>query len=419
MRIKPVTESGTGYVGLISENYIAVACVLNWLYGRLNQVAAKEEDGLYSFPEKANGSWKGDQCKAWFQAHKIAGYTKLRTVVEMNEQIAALLEAGLLHKSTGDLPLAEPEETASLSAVEDMIMSMAAMISHAIVDEVMTARAVALEWHVLIFLSCFHCVDKLSPKEKPKWIESYNFVSLKKMAEEMLYYQPLTLVWDGDGAKVLQTVKQVCRYGIGNNFASPAARQYFREKSIKEILVCAAALLPEEEIRKIPGLNNDDDNDNDDEQSDGNGWEKGVNAQNQTKSLHFCGFCSHLTEVEARSAIVGEMVPILACILGTGQLVVPLVPDKNGTKKCLLIVADDNDSPVGTDVVCCGTHYFKWHPYDVYDMPAETDIVHYGLMLPWLWGGVGSNSYYTITHTWLKVGEGHQLHHYHMRGARY
>ncbi len=70
-----------------------------------------------------------------------------------------------------------------------------------------------VDMHIKIFLQCFHRFDitmqKNDEERKPKWLTSYNFISLTTIPLILQQYGPVRNQWEGGGLgeKIIQQMK--------------------------------------------------------------------------------------------------------------------------------------------------------------------------------------------------------------------
>jgi hypothetical protein len=88
-----------------------------------------------------------------------------------------------------------------------------AMVSWIMASSVTHDSIADIDMHIKIFLQCFHQNDiamkKTNTEAKPKWITSYNFISLTNIPLILQQYGPVWNLWEGGGPRenIIQLIK--------------------------------------------------------------------------------------------------------------------------------------------------------------------------------------------------------------------
>jgi hypothetical protein len=205
---KAIPYKGGKLGGWVSENFLAVARLAKWFYGRVPDMVGEQANADISLADKKK--WTGKVCTQWL---RIRGLDTKGSAAEVKERVEAYM----------CIPTGPPLVLA-LPTADDLISmqhALAAIISRIMTESVTNEFVLDVERHIKIFLSMFTRLEgKLDPGQKmPSWISSYNFSSLLNIPEAMRMYGPLRNLWEGgyQGEGILRYVKPEASYGMRRN----------------------------------------------------------------------------------------------------------------------------------------------------------------------------------------------------------
>ena len=451
----PPIGGGT-FPGAVSENWVANARLLKWMFGGLSLLEATDEE--YEDPDIPFEDYATKQISAWLKARNVKAEGRSASVLRSQFE-------RLLSQPGGPPPIPEAiGRGVPLQDVEDLAISMLAMVSRLMVEgTVEESEALDAERHVKIFLSCLERFDKATRKsdEKEVWLTRYNLIRLLNLPKTLLRYGSLRLLWEGDGKGegALRLLKRLI-HGLRGNWALNAAQAYLRERSIQKIMHAlllsmeqqSESLLPSavalaNELRKQFGLDStdglasnkrshnameqgvgpaepdaiadadsvsvEDPEERAQQNNIGIGAEDEDEAQ-QSFNPRYKDYHRYKNITEAKQAMNdGRIVSFVmlrdssfCIVLKTGHLL-PIKAVEQTIKRC-------------------GAVYYKWeHAAETVVRPNDVGIVRYCLLLPLLAAGgfqnkeVFENEFYMITSDWKEMVENFNLSRPRMRQAVY
>lgn len=202
-RALPYLE-GTGGAW-VSENYLAFARLMPWIYSQVHLVkASKELPPLPEYDIHNKKCYNSQQCQQWLEERGI----------EVPKGAAARQNLVYQYLTSDSIP--DPMST-DIQIIHAMLVVQActAMIARLMVDAVNEEIINDADRFVRIFLSYVHRFDKLMTQNQnninpvPQWIAKANFLSLPRVIEAMRVFGPLRLLFEGgvNGEGILKYIK--------------------------------------------------------------------------------------------------------------------------------------------------------------------------------------------------------------------
>jgi hypothetical protein len=106
--------------------------------------------------------------------------------------------------------------------------------------------------HIKIFLQCFHRFDitmqKKDVETKPKWLTSYNFISLTNIPNILEQFGPVRNLWEGGGLgeKIIQLMKPTW-FGFRKNWQVNMMDRLLKSMALSRIRKSDVTLISEED----------------------------------------------------------------------------------------------------------------------------------------------------------------------------
>jgi len=137
----------------------------------------------------------------------MRGLPTLGTASEISLRVSGYMN------NPGGPPPTLPSRNSYVPLIFDVLFSLKAMVSRIMASNVSDESITGVDMHIKIFLPCFHRFDitlkNTHTEAKPKWLTSYNFVSLTNIPRILQQYGPVRNLWEGGGLgeKVIQLMK--------------------------------------------------------------------------------------------------------------------------------------------------------------------------------------------------------------------
>jgi hypothetical protein len=138
---------------------------------------------------------------------KIRGLPTKGLASELSERVSEYMNR------PGGPPDMLPPRGSYVPYIFDVLSSLKAMVSRIMTSSVTNGSITDVDMHIKIFLQCFHRFDitmqKKDEEPKPKWLTSYNFISLTNIPLILQQYGPVRNLWEGGGLgeKIIQQMK--------------------------------------------------------------------------------------------------------------------------------------------------------------------------------------------------------------------
>jgi hypothetical protein len=265
----------------------------------------------------------------------------------------------------------------------DVLTSLKAMVARVMIKNVTEESINDVDIHIKIFLQCFHRFDitmqKKDVETKPKWLTSYNFISLTNIPNILEQFGPVRNLWEGGGLgeKIIQLMKPTW-FGFRKNWQVNMMDRLLKSMALSRIRKSDVTLISEE---------NEEDEDDTDEAIKVNYSQKLVHVYKSEEDVNI-RFLQH----EPLSIVVTKD-NNFACLLPFG------------------IMKELNCSRYHHQKV--GANYYVWRLGNVTNKssrPLSTqDVKHYCLLLPQLFPDTENNlissekSYTLIDNEWNEI----------------
>lgn len=379
-KVLPYREGTLG--GWISENHLGWLRVSKWMYGNLDMLA---EDPVFVEPDPAVRTvenWTMVHNRGWLRARGLP------TTGNAAELKARVHEYRNPHR-TGGVPPILPPRGGSVNSVKQVVVSLVAMVSRAMVEEASEEAVLDLERHVKIFLNVLENFDKGKRAHLARnthlIADVSNYICLLRVPENMKRFGPLRCLWEGSGMGegILRRLKYLVS-GLTGNWASNTLTRFLRRKAYELVM-------------GLFGFEEDDEEDPDEE-----------SIRERYRTFHQY---TDLTEITS-SFNKGEPLSVIG--LADGQFGIIRKKFQRGgvTNEASFIPIQRGQ--FSEEV--CGAAYFHWEcmqpqPSNEHHVDWKSHIAHVCLLLPRLNGrgeSAKDQTYYLITTKWLEMhADGH------------
>jgi hypothetical protein len=171
--------------GWVSENFIAAGRLMIWFYSGLDEVL-KESTASVAPDGKLQKMWTKKENMSWL---KMRGLPTLGTASEISLRVSGYMN------NPGGPPPTLPSRNSYVPLIFDVLSSLKAMVSRIMASNVSDESINDVDMHIKNFLQCFHRFDitlkNTHTEAKPKWLNSYNFVSLTNIPRIFQQYGPV------------------------------------------------------------------------------------------------------------------------------------------------------------------------------------------------------------------------------------
>jgi hypothetical protein len=220
---------GSGKLGgWVSENYVAIARLLSWIYGGLAEVIP---DSTFDSPNKEQHKWTLRENQQWLSVRGLDNSGNAKTVRDRVKNYR--------NQPNGAPEVLQPRGGTAKN-VCNMTHALKAMVARVMQEEVGEEDILDAKRHIKIFLSCFDTFDKemRGENDKPTWITSYNFICLTNLPDVMQHYGPVRNLWEGggQGEKIIRLFKPVW-YGFRKNWHYNLLNNVLQQMSINRVQV--------------------------------------------------------------------------------------------------------------------------------------------------------------------------------------
>jgi hypothetical protein len=357
--------------GWVSENFIAACRLINWFYSGLDVVI--KEDVIILAPEgKPQRKWTKKENMSWL---KIRGLPTKGLAPELSERVSEYIN------HPGGPPDILPPRGSYVPYIFDVLSSLKAMVSRIMTKKVTKESITDVDMHIKIFLQCFHrfdiAIQQKDVETKPKWLTSYNFISLTNIPHILELFGPVRNLWEGGGLgeKIIQLMKPTW-FGFRKNW----------QVNMMDKLLKSMAL---GRIRKndVTSEENEEDEDDTDEALTLNYSQKLVHIYKNEEDVN-----SRFHQCEPLSIVITKD-NIFACLLPFG-MVKELICSRHHCQKV-------------------GANYYVWRLGNVTNKsssPLSTqEVKHYCLLLPQLFPDTenyltsNEKSYTLIDNEWNEI----------------
>lgn len=216
--------------GWVSENFIAACRLINWFYSGLD-IVIKEEVFILAPEGKPQYKWTKKENMAWL---KIRGLPTKGLASELSERVSEYMNY------PGGPPDIVPPRGIYVPYIFDVLSSLKAMVSRIMATNVTQESITDVEMHIKNFLQCFHRFDRIMQQNdaetKPKWLTSYNFLSLTNVPHILEQYGPVRNLWEGGGLgeKIIQLIKPTW-FGFRKNWQVNMMDKLLKSMALRRI----------------------------------------------------------------------------------------------------------------------------------------------------------------------------------------
>ena len=337
--------------GWVSENYVAVARLLPWLYSCIDDVAP---DVTFVEPTKEQRKWNMRENFAWLS---IRGLDTNGNAEQLRSRVKNYIDQPL------GPPSILPPPGGGVGNIIEMIGSLKAMVARIMKQCVSTEDIDDIECHIKLFLSSFESFDiaMRNTDTKPTWLTSYNFMCLINVPKMIQEFGPVRNLWEGggQGEKIIGLLKPLW-FGFRKNWHVNLLSNLLKRMAIDRVQCAFKKIDEKSPCAPSCGQDIEDDMESVDELD--------INSLNQSqKMVH-----KYINLEEIRSRFENRKPMSVVCM-------------RNGTFACIL--RNNTAVELHCEVVhetFCGCWYHKWsipneivqHQYTI------NDIAHYCLLLP-------------------------------------
>jgi hypothetical protein len=226
---KVLPVNGIKFGGWVSENFLGLSRLIKWYYSLLQETVATE---IITIPDCPQSKWLKRHNKEWLDRRGIPadGLAK-----ELSVLVATLLRDPQCPPATAKSGTPVQQVMTTLISLQDMIQLL--MIRE-ITNEGYYAEA---SRRIRIFMTNFDAMDKplrMKDNKKPKWISSYNFLTLLSIPDQVRQFGPLRLLWEGSvvGEGYLGYVKNEIKLGLRTGWQQNIMKKILRKKALTTIL---------------------------------------------------------------------------------------------------------------------------------------------------------------------------------------
>ena len=138
--------------GMLSENWLANARLLPWIYGPL--CFPMRRDPRYREPDVPVEQWSSNQCHLWMAAHGLSKGRKKRD--ELRREIRRLKSP----QQAANLALAE-DKCGSMEEMEHLVASTTGLVYRFMSERADLGHVASLHRHVRVFLDAFEAMDRV------------------------------------------------------------------------------------------------------------------------------------------------------------------------------------------------------------------------------------------------------------------
>ena len=199
-------KEGT-FGGWIAENWIAFMRVTNWVTARVDSIA---ENVNYQEPHEPMEKWKKDQLKNWCKWHGVAAGAR-------NKKELFIYVCELINNKDESLEVIK-NPGGEVRNVTNCLRTMSRMISILMQTEMNEDLISESDLSIRIYLRMVEELNNAlrNRNDKPIWISRSNYLSLLNLPEQMRFFGPLRLYWEGGwkGEGIIQEIKEIIRDGL-------------------------------------------------------------------------------------------------------------------------------------------------------------------------------------------------------------
>ena len=209
---------GGKFAGFISENWLAYARILPWLYQTFDEIMPNKDVHEHRpKPDQQDpGKWNYKQRKYWLGSRGLCTSGK-------TDKLLIRIQS-YFSKPQGEIPVELPIPSIATSEIELLITSLSEMLECIFAQSTNQSHIQKLDYAIRIFISAFDHIDQKLRKGKkgPKkisCINKYNFMCLMNLPGVISEMGPLRCLWEGkvQGEGYLPHVKKTYTAGMTRN----------------------------------------------------------------------------------------------------------------------------------------------------------------------------------------------------------
>ena len=201
-------KEGT-FGGWIAENWIAFMRVTNWVTARVNDIAKNVN---YEEPHKLLEKWNKAELKNWREWHGVTGARNRKQLFIYVNELRSNKDS---HLEVITNPGGEVRN------VTNCLRTMSRMISILMQTEMNEDLISESDLSIRIYLRMVEELNNAlrNKNDKPIWISRSNYLSLLNLLEQMKFFGPLRMYWEGGwkGEGIIQEMKEIIRDGLKKN----------------------------------------------------------------------------------------------------------------------------------------------------------------------------------------------------------
>ena len=232
---------GGKFAGMISENWLAYARILPWLYQTFDKIMPDKDVHRHrpKPDQKDPRKWKYDQRKYWLSVRALDTSGK-------NDKLLTRIQL-YLSKPQGEIPDELPIPSIAISEIELLITSLLDMLECILAQSTNQSHLQKLDYAIRIFISAYDHVDQKlrrkggKDKEKISCINKYNFLCLLNIPDVISDMGPPRCLWEGkvQGEGYLPHVKKAYTAGMTRNksWTTTMLHQLYIQKSFENLKI--------------------------------------------------------------------------------------------------------------------------------------------------------------------------------------
>ena len=212
--------------GWVSENFLAAARIMTWLYCSIDNIAS---DTIFVAPDKPQTQWTRPQNCSWLSARGLCTKGK---AAELRTRVRDYM------RQADGPPALLPQVGGEVTNVHQMLVALKAMVARVMAKEITKRDIEMVDYHIRLFLNRFEAFDKgmRDVKDKPTWISSYNFICLTNIPSMLQEFGPVRNLWEGGGLgeKIIGLLKPHW-YGFRKNWHYNLLQKVLQKMAIQRV----------------------------------------------------------------------------------------------------------------------------------------------------------------------------------------
>jgi hypothetical protein len=242
LKIQPFINGKLG--GWVAENYLGFSRIMSWYFEYARYLAEPEP---YADPSTEPKHWLKSQTIAWLQARGLAS---IGSAIELKATVIAYYDTGLVSSIL-------PVRGCDVNVVMDVVHSLQDLISNCMKLDGQPYEKYLVESSVGVFLSAYALLEEsLYDSPLPKYLSSYNFMSLLNLSRQVENYSSLHFLWEGkvQGEGYLRSVKRELTIGLNKNWKKWLLDNLHLDKSFNNIAKAFHEVDPNKPMKSITSV---------------------------------------------------------------------------------------------------------------------------------------------------------------------